>query len=73
MHSDPGTTDQSTGARLVEGDHSHYGYVTLTVNADTISGHVTLVDKDGTVVKPSDSFSYSAHAQSLPENVTVSL
>jgi len=72
-HSDPGTTDSSTGAKLVASDHSHHGYVTLTVNAKSISGQVTLVEKDGTVNPPIDPFSYSAQAEFLPEGVMVSL
>ncbi len=73
MNANPGTTDNTTGATLVAGDHAHHGYATLTIDANTISGNVTMVQTDGTVNPPTDPFSYPAQAQFLPDGVIVSL
>ena len=73
MNADPGATDSATGASLIAGDHSHYGYATLTIDANTISGSVTTVNTDGSVNAPSDPFSYPVQAQFLADGVIVSL
>lgn len=69
-----GTTDPATNAHLVAADDSHWGYLTLTVDAQSISGQVTLVPNAKDRGKPqADSFSYPAKAQYLANGVTVSL
>ncbi len=73
MNAEAGTTDSQTGAHLVANDQHNHGYVTLAVDANHISGNLTLIDKDGSTNPQADQFSYSAIAQFLPDGATVSL
>ncbi len=74
LNSAPGTTDPNTNATLISADDQHWGYVTLTVDAQTISGKVTLIENANDSAPPqTDSFSYPAVARYLPAGVTVSL
>ncbi len=73
MNTDVGATDDTTGAHLISSDHQNHGYVTLTVDADTISGNMTAIGTSGDVNPQADQFSYSAKAQFLPDGVQVSL
>ncbi|HLH05521.1 MAG TPA: metallophosphoesterase [Bryobacteraceae bacterium] len=74
LNASPGTTDSTTGAKLIAADDQHWGYVTLTVDAKTISGIATTVPNSGESGNSQiDSFSYPASAQYLPENTTVSI
>jgi hypothetical protein len=69
-----GTTDASTGANLVAANDTHWGYLTLTVDAQQISGTATVVPGTGeTESAEIDTFAYSAAAQYLAEGATVSL
>jgi hypothetical protein len=66
--------DQQTGAELVYGDSKLHGYVTLTIDSNTIKGTQTAVNyHDGSVKKDADTFEYTAKALSLSDDVTVSL
>jgi hypothetical protein len=74
MQAEDGTTDNVTGATLIKSDHHLHGYVTLTVTADTISGSLASVNSaDGSVNQGADQFQYSAKAQLLADNASVSL
>jgi hypothetical protein len=69
-----GTTDPDTGAHLVKSDHKRHGYVTLTVDADDISGTLTTIGQTkADIDRTADSFKYPAAAQFLPEGIVVSL
>jgi hypothetical protein len=69
-----GVTDPDTGAKLVVSERKRHGYVTLTIDADTISGSMTAVGKEeGNVTPDADTFEYPAAAQFLPDGVVVSL
>ncbi len=74
LNASPGTTDSSVGATLVAADDQHWGYMTLTVDAQNISGTVTLVpNANETGNKQVDTFSYPATAQYLSDGATVTL
>ncbi len=74
LNSAVGATDSSTGAKLVAADDQHWGYMTLTVDAQNISGKVTLVPNAKDSGPPAvDSFSYPATAMYLPEGANASL
>jgi hypothetical protein len=74
MQAADGTTDNTTNATLIRSEHQHHGYLTLTIDAKTISGAVTIVDPvTGQASDLGDNFSYSAKAQRLPAGTTVSL
>ena len=59
LHSQPGETADDTGAVLRYGADTTWGFVTLTVDKQTISGVSTEIQKDGTANR-GDSFSYPA-------------
>src|SRR5260370_34913614 len=42
-----GATDADTGAHLIKGDDQHHGYVTLAVDAQSITGSMTTVGSTG--------------------------
>lgn len=74
LNSPVGTTDTTTGAKLVAADDQHWGYMTLTVDAKQISGVTTLGPNAGeSGPTQADSFSYPAAAQYLPSGTTVTL
>ena len=58
IHSENGTVADDTGAKLVYGKVA-WGYMTLTIDKDTIKGQSTEIDRNGTV-KSGDDFSYPA-------------
>ena len=68
-----GHADDQTGAKLISGDDKRYGYLTLTIDAQHITGTYTAVDKAGAVHANADHFQYSATAQSLSGKGSVSL
>jgi hypothetical protein len=69
-----GDTDTDTGATLVFKEDQRHGYVTLTIDADSISGTMTVTDPDGgDPTRNVDTFQYSAKALTLPKNAVVSL
>ena len=76
MNAAAGVTDPATGAHLVFEEHLHHGYMTLTVDEQTISGTMTTV-ASGTGVSatpgPTNTFSYPAGLINLPEGAMVSL
>ncbi len=77
MTADTGHTDKSVGATLMFHDQYHHGYVTLTVDAKSISGVMTPIAETGSAkhkndAKP-DAFSYTAALLKLDKGVTVSL
>ena len=72
-----GHTDHDVGATLKFHDAYHHSYVTLTADADTISGVMTPIASTGgkkhqADAKP-DQFSYTAKLLTLKDGVTVSL
>lgn len=73
MNAEVDTVDPTTEAHLIVSDHKNHGYVTLTVDADTISGIMTTVAVTGDASAQADQFSYPAKAQFLPDGVVVSL
>jgi hypothetical protein len=74
MNAADGTKDPGTHARLVYSNHKCHSYVTLTVDANTISGIMTSVDdRTDKVDAREDTFSYPAGALFLPEGAVVSL
>ena len=74
LNSGVGTTDSATDATLVAGDDRHWGYVTLTVDAQNITGTVTTALAEAkSPASYTDSFSYPAGAQYLPGGVVASL
>ena len=73
MNADVGTTDPNTNAQLTFSEDQSHGYVTLTVDAKSISGNFTAVGKSGDVTPKADTFSYSAAPLLLPDGATVSL
>ena len=74
LNASVGATDPATTANLVAADDQHWGYMTLTVDANNISGTVTTVANANDSGTPqADTFSYPASAQYLPDGVTVSL
>jgi hypothetical protein len=74
LNSAIGTTDTTTNAKLVAGEDQHWGYLTLTVDANTISGTVTTAAGTAKATTSfSDSFSYPAAAQYLSQGDVISL
>ena len=70
----PKTTDPNTNATLVAANDTQHGYATFTVDAETISGTMSLAEDAKRPAKAvADKFSYPAGAINLPDGVTVSL
>ena len=59
VHSQPGDKAPDTGAVLQYANSKRFGFLTLTIDHQTISGVGTEVDRNGNV-QQGDSFSYSA-------------
>jgi len=78
-----GTVDAMTQANLVAGYNTSHGYMTLRVEATSISGQAeesvegqaaeTCAGSGSAGVSVIDEFSYPAAAQFLPKRTTVSL
>jgi hypothetical protein len=70
-----GTVDDQTGARLVASDDKRHGYLTLTVDRQTIRGVMTAIDNQtgDPAPAPADDFQYPAQPRFLPDGVTISL
>ncbi len=74
LNSAVGTTDPATNAHLVAANDAQWGYLTLTVDAQNISGITTLVPNTaGGETTRSDSFSYPVAAQHLAPGASVTL
>jgi hypothetical protein len=74
MNAAAGHVDSETGAKLVFEEHKRHGYLTMTVDADQISGTMTLTDPvDQDPVRDVDTFSYTARALRLKKGKIVSL
>lgn len=71
MKVEAGTVDPNNQAQLVAFDDQMHGYLTLTIDKDTISGIITLVDDRGTISQK-DKFSYSARALYLEDGEDIS-
>ena len=67
------TTDNATGATLRAGFDDKWSYLTLTVDARTIKGAVTSVDRNGVAVPMADSFEYPAGKVTLPQGAVAAL
>ncbi len=69
-----GFTDPSTKAKLMFGNDTSHGYVTIAVDNNTFSGSVTLIDDaTGKPTTKADTFSYTAKALYLDKGVTAVL
>jgi hypothetical protein len=64
VHSKPGDKAPDSGAILIFAATKTWGFLTLTVDAETISGVATEVDRNDRSIR-GDSFSYSAKAVTL--------
>ena len=61
IHSSPGDVAPDTGAVLKYAQPKKWGFMTLTIDGDKISGVTTEIDRDGKV-SDGDSFEYTAKA-----------
>jgi hypothetical protein len=69
-----GDTDADTGAHLIFGEDKRHGYVTLTIDADNISGTMTLTDPaDQKPTTGVDKFEYPTAAATLPAKAVANL
>lgn len=59
IHSANGTVASDTGAKLIYGNVV-WGYMTLTIDQEKITGHSIEIDRNGKVKNPADQFSYPA-------------
>jgi len=73
LNTAPGNSDPDNNAKLIAADDQNHGYMTLTVDANNISGAVTSVNNTTGVATPLEQFAYPAAAQALPAGTTVSL
>ena len=77
MTADTGHVDHDLGAKLMFHDQFHHSYVTLSVDAEKISGVMTPVAQTGATKHKTDAtpdtFSYTAKLLKLKAGVTVSL
>lgn len=60
LHSAAGTTAADTGAKLIYGNDTVWGYLKLTIDEKSIKGQSTEVGRDGTVKLGVDKFQYPA-------------
>jgi hypothetical protein len=60
LHSAKGQVATDTGAKLIYGNDTCWGYVNMTISKKTISGQSTQVDQNGKVTVGVDKFKYSA-------------
>lgn len=74
LNAQNGNVDEQTNAKLISG-HEQHGYVTITVDSESISGSMTLVNINNTKepMHDVDTFEYSAKAMYLPKDVVLSL
>jgi hypothetical protein len=70
VHSSPGDVDSDTGATLRYAAVT-YGFLTLTVDKNWITGVSTEVDRNDTVKTPADKFKYTAKPLKLANGKTV--
>ncbi|MBV8294015.1 MAG: metallophosphoesterase [Mycobacterium sp.] len=70
IHSNPGDKDNDTGAVLQYGQDKAWGYLTLTIDDQTIEGVSTEIDRNGTI-KQGDKFSYPTAAVVLADPKSV--
>lgn len=73
LNAAPGDSDPANNAKLIAADDQNHGYMTLTVDANNISGAVTSVNDSTGQATPVEQFAYPAAAQTLPPGTTVSL
>ncbi len=74
LHSTAGQTAADDKQVTLEyGDDKRWGYLTLTIDKNSISGTATAIDKEGNVTRDADTFErYSTTAFQLPDGVTAS-
>ena len=70
IHSNPGDVAPDTGAVLKYGAAKSWGFLTLSIDAKTISGVSTEIDRNGKVTK-GDSFTYPAGPIILTDRTSV--
>ena len=74
MNAEAGHVDPETGANLVFEEHKRHGYLTMTVDADHISGSMILTDPfDQEPERDVDTFTYTANSLHLKRGKIVSL
>jgi hypothetical protein len=74
INADVGAVDDDTGAKLIAAEHKRHGYVTLTIDAETISGTMTLTDPAGEApTRNADTFRYPTKAARLPSKALANL
>jgi len=71
IHSPNGTVATDTNAKLIYGNDKIWGYVSLTIDKKTITGHSVEIDRNGTVKNPADKFSYPAQPINLKNPKTL--
>ena len=72
LNSAVGTSAEDSQAKLIYGNDKTWGYLTVTVDGEHLSGEATAIDKDGNV-EQTDTFNYPVKAQKLTGNQVVSL
>jgi hypothetical protein len=66
--------DPQTHAQLIYANNTNHGYLTMSVDANTISGVMTTIDETNHPGNArADSFSYTAKALTVPAGKVVSL
>jgi acid phosphatase type 7 len=70
IHSKNGTVAEDTGAKLIYGEVA-WGYTSLTIDKNKISGHSIEIDREGKVKNPGDTFSYPTEAIVLKNGKSV--
>lgn len=70
IHSQPGEVAPDTGAVLKYGTPDKWGFLTLTIDGETISGETVVVDRTGNAA-PGDKFSYPAKPLTLADRTKV--
>lgn len=73
LSTEVGNTDTETNATLIYGDDKQHGYLTISVDSESISGYATLIDKSQVVTKKADEFTYTAKALFLEDGQNVKL
>jgi hypothetical protein len=67
VHGSPGDEAPDSGAILKYASTKTWGFLTLTIDKDTISGVATEINRNGDVLTSSDSFSYPAGTVTLSQ------
>jgi len=71
IHSNVGDTDAKTGATLRYAEDRSWGFLTLTITSETITGATVEVDRNGDVQTSCDTFTYTAKPLTLADPKSV--